>query len=200
MSLSLVSRPTWNHFMEALFTSTFAVAIAEIGDKTQLLSLLLVAKFHKRLPILLGILIATIVNHGLSAWFGNWLGSSIETNLMHWIISVSFLLMAIWVLIPDKDDDTPSRWHRYGPFIASLVLFFLAEIGDKTQVATVILAANYPSIIMVTLGTTLGMLLANVPVVLAGQWIMDRMPMALARKLAFALFVALAVLNLLNLT
>ena len=182
-------------------SSTLAVALAEIGDKTQLLSLLLVARFRNRGAIIAGILLATLLNHGVSAWLGDWLGQSLsqwwQSDTLDIVLAASFLLMAVWILIPDKEDDGDSRFQQYGAFIATTVLFFLAEIGDKTQVATVLLAAEYQSLLWVTLGTTLGMLIANVPIVIWGQTLMQRLPLALARKATAAVFVVLAVLALL---
>jgi putative Ca2+/H+ antiporter (TMEM165/GDT1 family) len=182
-------------------SSTLAVALAEIGDKTQLLSLLLVARFRNRGAIIAGILLATLLNHGVSAWLGDWLGQSLsqwwKNDTLDIILAASFLLMAVWILIPDKEDDGDSRFQQYGAFIATTVLFFLAEVGDKTQVATVLLAAEYQSLLWVTLGTTLGMLIANVPIVIWGQALMQRLPLALARKATAAVFVVLAVLTLL---
>jgi len=182
-------------------SSTLAVALAEIGDKTQLLSLLLVTRFRNRGAIIAGILLATLLNHGVSAWIGDWLGQSLsqwwQSDTLDIVLAASFLLMAVWILIPDKEDDSDSRFQRYGAFIATTVLFFLAEIGDKTQVATVLLAAEYQSLLWVTLGTTLGMLIANVPIVIWGQALMQRLPLALARKATAAVFVVLAVLALL---
>jgi putative Ca2+/H+ antiporter (TMEM165/GDT1 family) len=155
--------------MEALFSSTLAVAIAEIGDKTQLLSLFLAARFTQRYAIIAGIFVATVLNHAASAWLG--------VFLMNWV---------------------PAEWGRWviGAFVATTVLFFLAEIGDKTQVATVVLAANYQNLVMVVLGSTVGMMAANVPVVLAGRWLMERMPMAAARWGACLLFLGLGGLTL----
>ncbi|MGD8176420.1 TMEM165/GDT1 family protein [Marinimicrobium sp. ARAG 43.8] len=184
--------------MEALLGSTLAVALAEIGDKTQLLALLLISRYHRPYPIAAGILVATLINHALSAWLGGWLSSVIPANWVPWIIAASFLLVALWTLIPDKADDEPGRFHQYGPFIATLILFFLAEIGDKTQVATVVLAAKFDAFLMVVIGTTVGMLLANVPVLFAGRWLMDRIPLKYTRIGAFVLFVVLAVLTLVH--
>jgi putative Ca2+/H+ antiporter (TMEM165/GDT1 family) len=174
--------------MEALIGSTLAVAIAEIGDKTQLLSLILAARFHQRLPIVLGILVATLINHGASAWFGTWLTDVIPETLGRWLIGGSFILVALWVLVPDKTGETPEGPSKYGPFLTALVLFFVAEIGDKTQVATIILAAQYETLVWVTLGTTLGMLAANVPVIYAGKWLIERIPLHYARWTACAVF------------
>lgn len=186
--------------MEAFISSTLAVAIAEIGDKTQLLALFLAARYHRPFLISFGVLVATLVNHGLSVWLGAWAVAYIPTHWIPWIISLSFVAIALWLLVPDKEDDDMGRFAQYGPFIATLVLFFLAEIGDKTQIATVILAAKYNADIWMSLavvaGTTLGMLLANVPVIFAGKWIMDRLPLNVARKAAFVLFIALAIITL----
>lgn len=182
--------------MEAFLSSTLAVAIAEIGDKTQLLSLFLVTRFRNRSAIILGILIATLANHGLSALFGSWLRDLIPPGWGPWLIGGSFILVGLWILIPDKDDAGPSRFERYGPLAATLVLFFLAEIGDKTQIATVILAAQYDSVFWVTLGTTLGMLIANIPVILAGNWLMQRLPVKAAHSVACVLFIGFGIWTL----
>ncbi|QEI14165.1 TMEM165/GDT1 family protein [Cellvibrio japonicus] len=190
--------------MEALFSSTLAVAIAEIGDKTQLLALFLAARYGRPYLISLGVLVATLVNHALSAWLGAWLVDVIPPHWVPWIISGSFVAIALWLLVPDKEDDDLGRFANYGPFVATLVLFFLAEIGDKTQIATVILAAKYSADFWMTIavitGTTLGMLIANIPVIFAGKWIMDRLPLNIARKAAFVLFLLLAVLTLVQMT
>jgi putative Ca2+/H+ antiporter (TMEM165/GDT1 family) len=174
--------------MEALLSSASAVAIAEIGDKTQLLSLFLAARFTQRNAIIAGILIATLLNHALSAWFGAWIAQWIPASMQPWIIGLSFIGVALWILIPDKEDDENAGILRYGAFIATCVLFFIAEIGDKTQIATVILAARFDATSWVIIGTTLGMMLANVPVVYAGAWLMERLPLAWARYSACALF------------
>ncbi len=173
--------------MDAFLISTATVTLAEIGDKTQLLSLFLVAHFHRRAPIIAAILVATLANHFLSAWFGVWLADLFQTSLVQQIISASFILLGLWLLIPDKDDGSSTKFDRYGVFFASLILFFLAEIGDKTQVATVLLAGQFKDLLWVTLGTTTGMLLANVPVVLAGKALLNQIPFAKVRLLA-ALF------------
>jgi putative Ca2+/H+ antiporter (TMEM165/GDT1 family) len=174
--------------MEALLASASAVAIAEIGDKTQLLSLFLASRFAQRNAIIAGILIATLLNHALSAWLGAWIAQWIPVQMLPWIIGLSFIAVALWVLIPDKEGDEAAGVLRYGAFIATCVLFFVAEIGDKTQIATLILAARFDAITWVIIGTTLGMLLANVPVVYAGAWLMQRLPLAWARRSACALF------------
>lgn len=182
--------------MDAFLASTLAVAIAEIGDKTQLLSLFLACRFTQRSPIILGILVATLLNHGLSALLGAWLADVIPASWLPWIVAVSFIGIALWLLIPDKDDSEDTGLLRFGAFIATLVMFFLAEIGDKTQIATVVLAARYDDTLLVVLGTTVGMLLANVPVIWAGQWLMERMPMATARLFACGLFIVLGAITL----
>lgn len=175
--------------MDALFTSTLAVALAEIGDKTQLLALLLTLRFRNKLAICAGILLATLLNHGLSAWLGQWLGQYLQADWGRWLLGGSFIALGLWLLVPDQDEQESGRFDHYGAFAVSLMLFFLAEIGDKTQIATVALAAQFQSLLWVTLGTTLGMLAANVPVVYWGERLMRRLPMALAHRLAAALFV-----------
>ncbi|MFV0277943.1 MAG: TMEM165/GDT1 family protein [Parahaliea sp.] len=184
--------------MEAFATSTITVALAEIGDKTQLLSLFLAARFRNKWAIIMGILVATLVNHGASAWLGGWISQFLQSQTGQWLIGGSFVALGLWLLIPDKDDSDDSGIHRYGAFVASTVLFFLAEIGDKTQVATVLLGAQYASILWVTLGTTLGMLLANVPVVFAGEYLMQRIPLNLTRILASLAFIAVGCLKILG--
>jgi len=176
--------------MDAFLTSTFTVAIAEIGDKTQLLSLFLAARFRNKWAIILGILVATLINHGASAWLGGWIAQYLQSTIGQWVIGLSFIALGIWLLKPDKDESQDSSIAQYGAFAASTVLFFLAEIGDKTQVATVLLGAQFDSIILVTLGTTLGMLAANVPVVYAGEYLMAKIPLKatrIAAALAFSL-------------
>ncbi|GAA0700476.1 TMEM165/GDT1 family protein [Marinobacterium maritimum] len=182
--------------MDAFIPSTLAVAIAEIGDKTQLLTLFLAARFVQRNAIILGILVATLVNHGLSAWLGAWLVQWIPESWVPWIIGGSFIAVGLWVLIPDKDDEEDGAVLKYGAFIATCILFFIAEIGDKTQIATVILAARYDSLFWVIAGTTIGMMLANVPVAYAGNWLMQKIPLNLARWSACGLFVGLGLLSI----
>jgi putative Ca2+/H+ antiporter (TMEM165/GDT1 family) len=186
-------------FMEAFFVSTGIVAIAEIGDKTQLLALLLAARFRKPWPIVWGILIATLANHGLAAWAGTlaaqYLGEGgLGSDTFKLIIGASFLLMAGWALVPDKvdDDETPKAGNR-GAFMTTLVAFFLVEMGDKTQVATIGLAANYGALLLVAAGTTVGMMLANGPAVLVGHGAATRLPLGLIRSLAALSFAALGV-------
>lgn len=182
--------------MDAFLASTFAVAIAEIGDKTQLLSLFLIARYGQRLPVILGILIATLLNHALSAWLGAWIARWIPETWLPWLLALSFAAIALWLLVPDRDNSDTSRFLGMNALMATTVMFFLAEIGDKTQVATVVLAARYEAALWVIMGTTAGMLLANIPVVLAGRWLMERLPLATARIMASALFVVLAVVTL----
>ncbi|MBN2719703.1 MAG: TMEM165/GDT1 family protein [Proteobacteria bacterium] len=182
--------------MEALISSTIAVTIAEIGDKSQLLSLFLASRFTRRYAIIAGILAATLFNHTVSAWFGVWLLKVIPPGMAPWLISASFLLIALWLLFPDQNEEGSGRFDRFGPFIATTILFFLVEIGDKTQIATIVLAAKYNQTSLVILGTTLGMVIANLPVVLAGGWIMRKIPLNYARWTAFALFLAMGVITI----
>ena len=180
--------------MQALLVSTLAVAIAEIGDKTQLLSLILAAKYRKPLPIVLGILVATLANHALAGLFGTLVAGWFSPDTLKWIVAVSFLAIAAWTLVPDKvDDDEASKRRSGSVFVATLVAFFLAEMGDKTQVATVVLAAQYTPLWQVVAGSTLGMLLANVPVVWLGARFAQKLPLKAARYTAAALFAILAV-------
>jgi putative Ca2+/H+ antiporter (TMEM165/GDT1 family) len=179
--------------LESLFVPTLIVALAEIGDKTQLLALLLAARFRKPWPIIWGIVAATLANHFAAGAVGAWVASFFSTATLAWTLAASFAAVALWTLVPDKlDDDEESGLKKYGPFVTTLIAFFLAEMGDKTQVATVMLAAQYPHFVLVVLGTTLGMLIANVPVVLAGNFAADRLPLTLIRRLAAAAFAALA--------
>jgi putative Ca2+/H+ antiporter (TMEM165/GDT1 family) len=185
--------------MESLFVSTGVVAVAEIGDKTQLLALILAARYRKPVPIILGILVATLVNHGLAAWLGALAASWVGPDTMRWILSASFIAMAGWCLIPDKAEDAPKAVGKAGAFVATLVAFFLVEIGDKTQIATVALAARFHDLILVTAGTTLGMMLVNVPAVLCGEGIARLAPLKLIRILAAASFAILGIMTLLGL-
>lgn len=180
--------------MEAFLSSFTAVAIAEIGDKTQLLSLFLAARFRSHIAIVLGILVATLLNHAASAWLGAWVAQFIPQGWHTWLLGGSFILVALWLLIPDKDDSEEHAVMKYGAFAASTILFFLAEIGDKTQIATVLLAANWPDALsLVILGTTLGMLAANVPVVYAGNFIMQKLPLNAARYAACTVFIVIGI-------
>ena len=185
--------------MEALLVSTGVVALAEIGDKTQLLAFLLAARFKKPMPIILGILVATLVNHGLAGALGVWITSAIGPGLLRWVLGISFIAMAGWMLIPDKiEDDGADVSRRHGVFGATLVAFFLAEMGDKTQIATVAMAARFTDAIWVVVGTTLGMMLANVPAVLLGDRLAGRIPMKLVHGIAAAIFALLGLATLLG--
>jgi putative Ca2+/H+ antiporter (TMEM165/GDT1 family) len=177
--------------LHALLVSTGTVALAEIGDKTQLLALLLAARFRKTWPIAFGILAATLLNHALSAWLGAELAQWLSPEVLRWFVAGSFLAVALWTLKPDTldaDEKLPAR----GAFVTTTIAFFLAEIGDKTQVATVLLATQYEPLWQVIVGTTLGMLVANLPVVWFGHRFADRLPLKLARNVAAAVFLALA--------
>jgi putative Ca2+/H+ antiporter (TMEM165/GDT1 family) len=179
--------------MDALLWSTLTVAIAEIGDKTQLLALLLAARYRKPWPIVAGIFAATLLNHAVSAWAGDWLAGLVSPQALRWGVVACFLAVALWALVPDKlEDDAKAAPPRHGAFLATLVAFFLVEIGDKTQVATIVLAARYDPLWQVITGTTLGMLLANVPVVFLGARFADRLPLRAARWTAAAVFAGLA--------
>ena len=180
--------------LESLLVPTGIVALAEIGDKSQLLALLLAARFRRPWPIIWGIVVATLANHFAAGALGNFVASLFSAATLAWILAASFAAVALWTLVPDKlDDDEASGLRRYGPFLTTLIAFFLAEMGDKTQIATVMLAAQYPHLLMVVIGTTLGMLLANVPVVLAGNFAAERLPLTLIRRLAASAFALLAV-------
>lgn len=184
--------------MEAFLVSTGIVALAEIGDKTQLLAFVLAARFRKPLPIACGILIATLLNHGAAAALGAWITSLLSPETLRWILGVSFLAMAVWVMIPDKFDETATKPARCGIFGTTLILFFLIEIGDKTQIATVALAAQYQQLILVVLGTTLGMMIANVPAVFLGEKIAHRIPVRAVRTIAAVMFAGLGIAAILG--
>lgn len=186
--------------MEAFLISTGIVALAEIGDKTQLLALLLAARYRQPLPISIAILIATMVNHALAGALGALISTWLTPELMRWILGASFLLMAIWTLIPDESptEEAVQRHRGLGVFLATLLAFFLAEMGDKTQVTTVALAIRYDAMMAVVLGTTLGMLLANIPVVLLGERLARRLPVRLVHRGAAALFLLLGISTLLG--
>ena len=184
--------------MEALLVSTGIVALAEIGDKTQLLAFILAAKFRRPLPIVFGILIATLVNHGFAGAVGAWITSLLGPETLRWVLGISFLAMAAWTLIPDEFDEEDAKLARFGVFGTTLVAFFLAEMGDKTQVATVALAAQYQSLVYVVTGTTLGMMIANVPAVIMGDRIAYRMPVRLVHRIAAGIFAVLGVATLLG--
>ncbi|WP_336579285.1 TMEM165/GDT1 family protein [Alcaligenes sp. CHO6] len=184
--------------MEALFISTGVVALAEIGDKTQLLAFILAARYKRPWPIILAIFIATLVNHGLAGAIGAWVPALLDPNVLRWVLGISFLAMAIWILIPDKIDDAEATRTRFGVFGTTLITFFLAEMGDKTQIATVALAAQYQQFWWVVLGTTLGMMLANAPAVLFGERIARRLPTQLVHRIAACIFAVLGLVALLG--
>ncbi len=181
--------------MEAFLVSTAVVAIGEIGDKTQLLALVLAARFQRPLPIIAGIFVATIANHALAGYIGNLLQGAIPAEYLRWAVALSFFAVALWALKPDTldDGDQPPPASRWGVFGVTVVAFFLAEMGDKTQVATIVLAARFASLTAVVIGTTLGMLIANVPVVLIGKAASARIPFKAVRIAAAALFAGLGV-------
>jgi Ca2+/H+ antiporter, TMEM165/GDT1 family len=193
-----LSRPGPHRPMEAFLVSTGVVAVAEIGDKTQLLALVLAARYRRPLPIILGILVATLANHALAAWAGGLVACWIGPAALRWILGLLFIAMAVWCLIPDKDGGMPERAVGAGAFVATLVAFFLVEIGDKTQLATVALAARFEAVLIVTLGTTLGMMIANVPVVLFGDAIAKRLPLEGIRIVAALIFATLGAIALLG--
>jgi putative Ca2+/H+ antiporter (TMEM165/GDT1 family) len=185
--------------MEALLISTGVVALAEIGDKTQLLAFILAARFKKPVPIIAGILCATLVNHGLAGALGAWITSVVSPEAMRWILGLSFIGMAVWTLIPDRIEEEETQVARHlGVFGATLVTFFLAEMGDKTQIATVALAAHYAAPLMVVVGTTLGMLVADVPAVFVGNRFAAKIPMKLVHSIAAGIFAVMGVLTLLG--
>lgn len=184
--------------MEAFLVSTGIVALAEIGDKTQLLAFVLAARFRRPLPIVAAIFVATIANHAFAAAIGTWITSLMGPELLRWVLGVSFLAMAAWTLVPDQLDEEETQTAGYGVFMTTLIAFFLAEMGDKTQVATVALAARYHSMIAVVAGTTLGMMLANVPAVYFGDRIANKISLKLVHGIAALIFAALGVATLLG--
>jgi putative Ca2+/H+ antiporter (TMEM165/GDT1 family) len=185
--------------MEALLVSTGIVTLAEIGDKTQLLAFLLAARFKKPLPIVAGILVATLFNHGLAGALGTWITAMLGPDILRWVLGISFIAMAVWTLIPDEIEAEEARIaKRFGVFGATLVTFFLAEMGDKTQVATVAMAAHYATPVLVVIGTTLGMLIADVPAVFVGDKLAAKIPMKPVHITASAIFALLGVMTLLG--
>ena len=184
--------------VETFLIATGAVALAEIGDKTQLLALLLAARFRSFWPLAWGILIATVLNHALAAWLGSLVSTWLPASTLRWLVGLSFLAVAVWTLKPDTVDDDAAPGSRFGAFLTTTLAFFLAEIGDKTQVATVVLAAQYSPLSAVILGTTAGMLLANLPVVALGAKFADRLPLRQARWIAALVFALLGIWVLLD--
>jgi putative Ca2+/H+ antiporter (TMEM165/GDT1 family) len=185
--------------VEAFLISTGVVALAEIGDKTQLLALVLAARFRKPLPIVLGMLGATLLNHALAGIAGRFVANVVGPVALRWILGVSFIAMAVWMLIPDRLDDAQTQQPpRFGAFLTTLIAFFLLEMGDKTQIATVALAAKYPSLAGVVAGTTLGMMIANVPVVLMGNVLAQRLPLKLVHAIAAGIFLLMGLVVLVS--
>jgi len=185
--------------MESFLVSAGVVALAEIGDKTQLLAFILAARFKKPAPIILGILFATIVNHGLAGALGAWITASISPEVLRWVLGLSFIGMAAWTMVPDKIEEEESQIaKKFGVFGATLITFFLAEMGDKTQIATVAMAAHYAAPLMVVMGTTLGIMIADVPAVFAGEKLATKIPMKLVHSIAAAIFAALGIATLLG--
>lgn len=182
--------------MQALLICTGVVALAEIGDKTQLLALVLAARYRQPWPIIFGILVATLANHALAAAVGTWLAAAVGPAALRWILGISFIAMALWTLIPDKYEEGSPPPPRLGVFGTTALAFFLLEMGDKTQIATVALAARYDSLVAVVAGTTLGMLIANIPAVLLGEVAARKLPLRLVHGIAAAIFLALGVLVL----
>lgn len=180
--------------VDSILVSTGVVALAEIGDKTQLLAFILAARFKKPLPIILGILVATIINHGLAGALGAWITATVSPEILRWVLGVSFIAMAIWTMIPDRIEDEDTHIAgQFGVFGATLITFFLAEMGDKTQIATIAMAAHYADPLMVVLGTTLGMLIADVPAVFVGDKLASKIPMQLVHTIAAIIFAILGI-------
>jgi len=177
--------------MEALFTSTAVVALAEIGDKTQLLAIVLATRFKRPLPIILGILFATLANHFFAALVGERVSSLLDGEWFRYLIALSFIAMAAWTLIPDKFEEEADKPARFGAFLTTLIAFFFVEMGDKTQIATVALGAQFQNVLLVTAGTTLGMMIANVPAVFLGNELIKRVPLGTVRAVAAALFLVI---------
>eukprot|EP01030_Chromulinospumella_sphaerica_P017070 gene17070-16892_t len=184
--------------MEAFLISTGIVALAEIGDKTQLLAFCLAAKFRRPLPIVAAIFVATIANHAFAAAIGSWITSLLGPDILRWVLGLSFIAMAVWTLIPDQIDEEDMPLAKYGVFLTTLIAFFVAEMGDKTQVATVALAARYHSLVAVVCGTTFGMMLANVPAVYLGDKIANRVSLKLVHGIAALVFAILGVATLMG--
>ena len=183
----------WRTSLDAFLVSTGVVALAEIGDKTQLLAFILAAKFRKPWPIIAGVLVSTIINHGFAGALGAWITALLSPEILRWVLGLSFIGMAIWTLIPDKFDESDAKLARFGVFGTTVIAFFLAEMGDKTQFATIALAAQYHAVVPVVAGTTLGIMIANVPAVLLGDRIAHRMPVRVVHAIAALIFALLGV-------
>jgi putative Ca2+/H+ antiporter (TMEM165/GDT1 family) len=185
--------------MEAFLISTGIVALAEIGDKTQLLALVLAARYRKPVPIVFGILVATLLNHALAGAAGAIVARLVDPQILRWALGLSFIAMAVWMLIPDKlDEEKNTRPPRFGVFVTTLFAFFLLEMGDKTQIATVALAAKYPHLVAVVAGTTLGMMIANVPAVMLGEAAATKLSLKLVHAVCAAVFAVIGVLVLVS--
>ena len=183
--------------LESLLVSTGVIALAEVGDKTQLLAFLLAARYKKPLPIIAGIFVATLINHALAGALGGWLTSAVDQRILRWVLGLSFVAMGIWTLKPDRIDERDTHVaRRFGVFGATTIAFFLAEMGDKTQLATIAMAAHYSAPVTVALATTAGMMIANVPAVYAGEKLASKIPMRLVHLIAAAIFAALGAATL----
>ena len=182
---------------QAFIVSTSVVALAEMGDKTQLLSLILAARYRKPMPIVLGILVATLLNHAMAGALGAWLSSLMRPEVLSWVMAAAFIAMGLWILVPDKldEDDVAVPKQQMGVFFATVTAFFLAEMGDKTQFATIALAAQYSNVFSVVLGTTLGMMMANAPAVYLGNRFAQRLPTKIIHIIAAIIFIAIGVLT-----
>lgn len=182
--------------LEAFLVSTLTVAIAEMGDKTQLLAILLAARFRQPWAVIAGILAATLLNHALAATLGALIARWVSPEQLRWLLAAGFFATAVWALIPDKEDEGPAATGKWGAFAATTIAFFVVEMGDKTQIATIALAAKFGYPVAVTLGTTAGMLLANVPAVIFAERLLKVLPLKLLRFLAAGIFAALGVATL----
>jgi putative Ca2+/H+ antiporter (TMEM165/GDT1 family) len=184
--------------MEAFLVSTASVAIGELGDKTQLLSLILASRLRRPVPIIAGIFAATLGNHLLACWFGEWVGNLITPQILRWVLGISFIAVAIWALVPDKMDENVESRSAHGVFVFTLITFFLAEMGDKTQVVAIALAARYHELVQVVIGTTLGMMLVNIPTVLFADRAVRWIPLKAVRIIAAVIYTVLGVATLLG--
>ena len=184
--------------MEALLVSTASVAVGELGDKTQLLSLILASRLRRPVPIIAGVFVATLGNHLLACWFGEWVGNLITPQILRWVLGVSFIAVAIWALIPDKMDDQVESRSAHGVFVFTVITFFLAEMGDKTQVVAIALAARYHELVQVVAGTTLGMMLVNIPTVLFAERAVRWIPLKVVRIAAAGIYTVLGIATLLG--
>jgi putative Ca2+/H+ antiporter (TMEM165/GDT1 family) len=182
--------------MDPFFISTGSVAVGELGDKTQLLSLILATRLRKPVPIIAGIFVATLVNHLIACLVGEWVSTLITPNILRWVLGISFLAVAAWALVPDKMDDEVKTQGTYGIFVLTMITFFVAEMGDKTQIIALALAAKYNALLAVVAGTTLGMMLVNVPTVLLAERATKWVPLKVVRVIAAIIYAVLGVLTL----